>query len=335
MQTSFTPNNGNVPPAAIVCLKVILIFFPFAWFLGFFPPIDAFFLWLFEQCYIYIYGGTATATSMRLIVQLTTAVILSVIANYIPSDIAIVALLASFGYILSSIDFLFIVEWLHHLRVSSRVGPAKKSKSNKESNASSINDDPSSSTSPVVNQNSEQSGQTARNSREFPLNWKDWLFHLVMFVLNFAVALVIICVFNQVFTTTQTPFLIETILLYVCLATFVLCKICGDFQSVYWFFGLVRNPFYPKEAISAEVRSKKPKRNTSDKQHSVNGNRVLFKLLRYLRIILLRICAPLILCAVIAIDCHLNKVYNDKLLGFWRILIVLRAFRWVSLKFSI
>jgi hypothetical protein len=334
-----------VPLAAIICLKVILIFFPLAWFLGLFPPVDAFLLWLLEQCYIYIYGGNATATSLRLFVQLTVAVALSVVVNFIPSDIACVALLASFGYILSSVDFMFIVEWLHFLRTTSQNATIAPVVTNNTNLAESNNDSSSSSTAAIVQTTSHDTKSTIKvASREFPINWKDWLFHLAMFTSTLAISLIVVCVFNQVFTSTAqiTPFLTETVLLYICVALFILCKVCGDFQSVYWFYGLVRNPFYPKEAISTEVRvkSKSKKKKTPTvgstggsppKQYTVNGNRAFFKYIRYFRIVLLRICAPLILCAVIAIDCHLNKVYNDKVLGFWRILIVLRAFRWVSL----
>ena len=37
------------------------------------------------------------------------------------------------------------------------------------------------------------------------------------------------------------------------------------------------------------------------------------------------------MCAIISIDCSINKLYNDKVLGYWRIICVLRAFRWVRI----
>jgi hypothetical protein len=42
-----------------------MIGLPFMWFLGLLPPVDAFFLWLFEQAYIHLYGGSATAANLR------------------------------------------------------------------------------------------------------------------------------------------------------------------------------------------------------------------------------------------------------------------------------
>jgi hypothetical protein len=331
LKKSYAPNHGNIPSTAILCLKVLLIFFPIAWFLGFFPPIDAFFLWLLEQCYIHIYGGTATATSLRLLVQLTTAVIISVIVNYIPNDIACVALLATFGYILSSFDVLYIIEWLHHLRTTSKtatVVPAKKNSSSGDTNEKLVKD---------------SQPEKKKKSQEFPLVWQDWLFHIIMLPATICVSLLFIILFPKLFTaSSQVPFQVETVLLYIACGIFILCKACGDFGSVYWFFGLIRNPFYPKEAISTTATSVKPKKkkkksgdsSTSQQPkktdvYTVNKSRFLFRSARFIHTVLLRICAPLLLCAVISIDCSINKVYNDSQLGFWRVLIVLRAFRWV------
>ena len=62
---SFAPSNGNIPLLAIFWLKIIIIGLPIAWFFGLLPPIDSFFLWLFEQCYIHLYGGSASASNLR------------------------------------------------------------------------------------------------------------------------------------------------------------------------------------------------------------------------------------------------------------------------------
>ena len=272
------------------------------------------------------------------------AVILSVVANYIPSDIAIVAILSAFGYILSSIDFLVLIEWLYYLKKTSKsasVSPQKVFKYKTEQDPQTNSD--TSSTSKV---NLEPKESKKRKSCQCPMTWQDCMFHSIMVMATVVISVVIIVVFNLVFSNslTSTPFLIETILLYICIFIFIICKFCGDFQSVYLFYGLIRNPFFPKESISTTVpiqTTKKSKNNKSVKKelfkaekkkkpvYSINHHKPFFRLVKYIRIILIRFCAPLLLCAVISIDCHLNKVYNDKILGFFRILIVLRAYRWV------
>ena len=62
---SFSYANAQIPWFAIFWLKLVIIGLPFMWFFGLLPPVDAFFLWMFEQAYIHLYGGSASATNLR------------------------------------------------------------------------------------------------------------------------------------------------------------------------------------------------------------------------------------------------------------------------------
>ncbi|CAF0745830.1 unnamed protein product [Brachionus calyciflorus] len=288
-------SNAYIPINVIFYLKIFFSCLPVTWILGLLPPIDAFFLWLAEQSYIHLYGGTATATNLRLLFQLFISVIVSM-THFIPNDIAIVVIFSAFGYILSSIDLLFLNEWLIcEIKI-------KKSK-----------------IAPVIETKNSIGEQKIK--RKYPFNWKDCLYHLIMLILTITISVVIFTVFNAEFFSYEDPFLVETIMLYISIGIFIICKIFGDLQSVFLFFGLIRNPFYPKNSLSLNLSTKNPR--------TINQNKIFFRILKYIRLILLKIISPLVLCAVISIDCHLNKIYNDKIFGYWRTLVVLRAYRWI------
>lgn len=278
-------------------MKIFFTCLPLAWYFGLLPPVDAFILWFLEQCYIYLYGGTATASDSRLVFQVFLAVFVSM-AHFIPNNIAIVVLFTLFGYILSSIDILFIFEWIV---VKIQI---KKSK-----------------VAPI----DEIKEKSKKSVTTFPLNWKDWLYHFFILLFTMTISVVIFTVFDANFKSYETPFLIETILLYISIGVFLIVKISGDLQGVFLFFGLVRNPLYPKYALSRSL----PKQNSSTK--SINSDNKFLIVLKYIRLVLIKIISPLILTAVIAIDCSINKIYGDDELGYWRTLTVWRAYRWVSL----
>lgn len=280
----------------IFYLKIFFTCLPLVWYFGLLPPIDAFMLWFFEQCYIYLFGGTATASNLRLAIQLTLAVLVSM-SHFIPSSIVMVVIFTFFGYILSSIDFLFIFE-LILVKIqtkNSKITPSDQLKDKKKN-----------------------------IPKKFPLNWKDWLYHSLIVLLALAVSVVTFILFDLNFTSSDTPFLIETILLYISLGILIVIKITGDFQSVFIFFGLIRNPFYPKYALSQSISKKIPSPKT------INEGKIFFLILKYTRILLIKIIAPLILTTVVSIDCSINKIYGDKELSYWRTLTVWRAYRWVN-----
>ena len=249
-------------------------------------------LWFFEQCYIYLFGGTATASNLRLVFQLTLAVVVSM-AHFIPSSIAMVVIFTLFGYILSSIDILFIFE-LILVKIQT-----KKSK---------------------ITPNDQFKKKKKNVPKKFPINWKDWMYHFLILFLVITVSVVTFVMFDLNFTSSDTPFLVETVLLYISLGFLIIVKITGDLQSAFIFFGLVRNPFYPKYALSKQKFAAK----------TVNEGKFFFLILKYTRLLFIKILAPIILTTVISIDCSINKIYGDKKLSYWRTLTVWRAYRWVN-----
>lgn len=239
------------------------------------------------------------------------AIIVS-LSHFIPNDIAIVAILSGFGYILSSIDPFFIIESLRKKR--------NKRKVSLETNSSSSHDKISQSS---LDYEKISSGSTETIINDFPFSVVEWIYHIIMLILSIAVPVIIYSIFSASFGNQKriNQLDIEIILLYICIGLFVLSKILADLQRVYIFFGLIRNPFYPKNCISSTISNKK--------QLSINQNRKFFAFIKYLRLFILRFVGPLVLSAVISIDCYINGVYNHSF-GYWRTIIILRAFRWVT-----
>ncbi len=219
---------------------------------------------------------------------------------------AIIILFALFGYIFSSIDLLYMCELLYSFEV--------KRKSSKSGSIAPINSSSS-------NQVSIQNSSKKKISNPSLFNWYTVLYHLIMISLVIIISAVIFGVFTSVNLNKTTAFNIEQIMLYVGMGIFIICKLVADLQSVYIFFGLIRNPFYPKNCLSDSA--------VKSKQLSINQNKKFFKFLKYFRLGLLRFVVPFLLCSVISIDCYINKIYGDTTQSYWRTLVVLRAYRWI------
>ena len=245
--------------------------------------------------------------------QLTLAVIVS-LAHFIPSDLAIVIIFTVFGYILSSIDIIYICElfitWICN-RNSRSVAPT--SKLDTKSNI------------PYSNMNQNKSKQ---HTSEFPFNLIDWLYHIIMLILVVAFSTIIFALFSSNNVDKDTAFRIETYILYLCMGLFILSKIFADLQGVYVFFGLFRNPLYPKNCLSLNITKKANEKS----QLTINQKILFFRIIKNIRLLILRIATPLCLCVVISLDCYINKVYNTAQ-SYLRTIVVLRAFRWVKYNF--
>ena len=61
---SFQESNQAIIQT-IFWLKIVFTMLPVAWIFGILPPVDGLVLFVLEQCYIFIYGGTATANNLR------------------------------------------------------------------------------------------------------------------------------------------------------------------------------------------------------------------------------------------------------------------------------
>ncbi len=297
--TSLAQNQAVVD--TVFWLKIITCLLPIAWILGILPPIDGLVLFLLEQCYIFVYGGTATASNLRLFMQLFGSLLLSTV-YFLPSDLITAIILAAFGYIFASVDLLYIcgafLRFLKQKTSSRSVTPSDENASNSNSNKISINEPLYKST--------------------------DWLYHFIMLVLVIGCVVAVFLLLDSTKCPRSTSFVIQISLLYSGIGVFVLIKLLSDLQRVYCFFGLVRNPFYPKECLSSSLHASKKQIK------SINENKLHFKMAKYARVTLLRIVAPLLLCTIVSIDCQANGLFNDRLIGYWRTVCVLRAFRWVK-----
>ncbi len=301
--TSLISNQAVIN--TVFWLKIITSLLPIAWLFGVLPPIDGLVLFLLEQFYIFVYGGTATSNNLRLFMQLLGSLILSIV-YFIPNNLAIAIILAVFGYVFASVDLLYIFETILKF-LKRKVSSQSVTPSTNDANNSNLN---------------------KITTNEPIYKCLDWLYHSIMLVLIIGCVVSVILILDTTKCPRSTSLVIQTSLLYSGIAVFVLVKILGDLQRVYCIFGLIRNPFYPKECLSSSINSNK-------KQiESVNQNKLHFKIAKYTRISLLRIVTPLLLCTIISIDCQANGIYNDLLIGYWRIVCVLRAFRWVNKYFN-
>lgn len=236
---------------AIFWLKIVINCLPIAWLIGILPPIDAFFLYFFEQCYIHLYGGSATCTNLRLLIQLGLACVVS-LAHFIPNDLAILIIFAIFGYILSSIDLIFLTEQLIKSLISrKKIYPKDPSLEESES----------------------------KSADQISI-WKDLLYHFIMICLILLVSILSFQLLTNI-RDLDYAYSVEYIILHVCIGFFVLAKVLGDLQSVYIFFGMFRNPFYPTNCLNSPT----------DKYQivSINQDKIFFKITKYLRVIILRI----------------------------------------------
>ena len=229
---------------------------------------------------------------LRLFIQLLLIVIVS-LAHFIPNNLAILIIFVFFGYLLSSFDLILLIENVFKKLSYNSIYPADISNS-----------------------------ETNKN-KNLGLDWKDWLFHFIFISLVLITSIVSFLLSEQ--NASSYSLQIETTLLYIGIGIFIIVKILGDLQSVYIFFGIFRNPLFPKNCLNSSV--------TISQSVSINQHKLFFKIIKYIRIILIRIVTPILLSVVISIDCAINKIYNDVNFGYLRTICVLRAFRWVNLLF--
>lgn len=256
---------------------------PIAWIFGTLPPLDALILFLLEQCHVFAFGGSPVSSTIRLVIQIIGAALLSLVF-FIPNNLAIILLLANFGYIFASLDGGFL------LKKCIRVLKPK------------------------------QVNSKCHVPIESQYNWKDWTFHFVMIILVNLITVLTYILLKSSSANQAALFTLETSFLYAGLGLFVAIKLLGDVQRVYIIFGLIRNPFYPKNSLSAS--------SSSSTMKSVNEKRVAFTVVKYIRLVLLRIVAPCLLCAFVATDCVLYEL-NFNAFDYLQIICILRAFRWI------
>ena len=83
----------------------ILMTLPLIWFLGLLPPFEVLSLWIIEQCQIFLFGGTASISVLRTILQFVISLSQIILVGYFVSDVKIVMIISAVcGYFLS-LDF--------------------------------------------------------------------------------------------------------------------------------------------------------------------------------------------------------------------------------------
>ena len=224
------------------------------------PPTSGYYAILFIESQVKL--NTNWFHLKRLIMQLMAAAVLSLV-YFIPSDLAIILLLSGGGYLLSSIDFIYLFGCLWRLRTATRsvIIPVSNSRV-------LLNEKPSNRLAENV------------NSNEFPFSWKDWVYHTIMLCLTVLSVLVVYLTFQAYKVNEQDAFYVQTGLLYCGLGLFLIVKVCGDLQRVYVCFGLFRNPFYSQQCLSSSLKK--------EQKHSLNENKPVFKMLKFTRLVLIK-----------------------------------------------
>ncbi len=173
--------------------------------------------------------------------------------HFIPNDIAIVALLSIFGYLLSSVDIISKFRLI-------------KSK-NKVQNV--LSEDFARISSSII-----------PSKPALKTDHQEIIYHLIMIFLTITCSMLIYNLFTYYQLTASASFQVESALLYICLALFLVIKICSSLQNVYILFGFVRNPFYPKNGLNENL--------DTDFELTINYRKTFFQALKYIRIILLK-----------------------------------------------
>jgi hypothetical protein len=187
---------------------------------------------------------------------------------FIPNDIVNVALLSIFGYILSSIDLP---------RLFFTIKNKMNNKRNKVETTS--NDDEFARLSSPSQQSTNKTNFKEKNVLEKNDDLiKEIIYHLVMIALTISCSMI----FLNLITTLSSSiiFQIEIALLYTCIGLFIIINICSRLQAVYLFFGLIRNPLYPKYCMNEIV--------DNDYDLTINNRKKIFKIFKYIRICLLK-----------------------------------------------
>ena len=262
----FSYQTGTIPQIAVYWIKLFFLSLPILWSFGALPPFDAFFIYLIEQAYIHLFGGSASATNFRLIFQIFLSVILSMV-YFIPNNIIIIALLSLFGYILSSIDFIHLFFKI------------KEILNRKRNRVETISNDEFARISSPTSAITHQLEKDGNDDSVISIDTKALVYHILMIILTIACSMSIYNLFDSNYLTINVTFQIEIALLYACICLFVIITICSKLQNIY-LFGLFRNPLYPKYSLNETINA--------DYEFTINYRKKGFQVLKYIRIILLK-----------------------------------------------
>ena len=237
---------------------------PVLWSFGTLPPIDALFVHLIEQSFIHLFGGSATSSYSRLLFQILLSATLSMV-YFIPNDTLTVALLSVFGYLLSSVDLTRIVLLVKEKIVNKR-NKIETISSDQFARISSLNW--------PLNETNKKEVDLERNN----VFIKELIYHVLMIISTITCSMLIFNLFQNLEKTIRLQ--IQIALLYTCIGLLIIISIFSRLQNVYLFFGLIRNPLYPKSCLNEIV--------DTDYDLTINRRKLIFQILKFIRISLLK-----------------------------------------------
>nr|XP_034960042.1 pecanex-like protein 4 [Zootoca vivipara] len=247
-------------------LHVVFLCLPFLWTLGILPPLDALFLWGMEQVLEFGLGGSPMSSNTRLLLMFLISVGTAVASYFIPSTLGVVLFMTGFGFALSL-----------NLR---EIGFAFKCT--------------------VINCLASNKFTNASGCCGTQFGWREIVFYLTALTLALLEAGLLHSFLSpQAFSKTSLQAVVSYLLIALLLATWIL----GEIQAVY-LFGMLRNPFYPKDVMTVNVFVEKQKR---------------LKTIAVVRRILLAVVSPFAMIAFLSLDNslhHLPSVYVS--IGFSR-----------------
>ncbi|XP_063959020.1 pecanex-like protein 4 [Lytechinus pictus] len=221
-------------------LHVVFIFLPVLWCLGILPPIDALVLWLMEQTLVHFLGGSPMAGDLRCCLMFVISVIISVIANFIPTPLAIIVFSACLGYILS-LDLSILANQVmafikRCIQKPTNHSPSHKRKCSPEQDAL------------------EADTELNDAGLGWRFGWRELLINTCMVTVVGAVSGV--CVH---FSSSVAPSVVRG-LGYAVISLMMLVKIMGSCQQVFIFWGMFRNKLYPDSITSTQKYSSRKRK---------------------------------------------------------------------------
>ena len=196
---------------------------PLGWLLGVLPPVDCFLQWLGEEVLVRVFGGSPPSSSIRLTLHLLAATSQLALTSLSPAGHkhSLLIVCSVLGYALST-------NW-SHLGRARALCKFSKTKINPENKMESNNN---------TGQTTKTEGKPKKSSgvSEAVILLQELLTHIFLLT---------ICSLLSIFIT-EIPNMkgITLILGWIIVALQVVIKIIQESHKVYFFFGMIRSPFF-------------------------------------------------------------------------------------------
>ncbi|KAM9148857.1 pecanex-like protein 4 isoform 2-T4 [Pangshura tecta] len=245
-------------------LHIIFLFLPFLWALGILPPLDALFLWGMEQVLEFGLGGSPMSSNTRLLVMFLISAGTAIASYFIPSTVGVVLFMTGFGFILS-LNLSEIGLAFKHTVISH-----------------------------LASNKSKSSGPRIHSV------WREFFFYLTVLTVALIEASLLHHFAGFSAFSKASP---QAIVSYILIILLIVMWILREIQRVY-LFGIVRNPFYPKDVRTVTV--------------FMETQRRLMKV-GVVRRILLTLVSPFAMIAFLSLDSSLQSLHSVSIcIGFTR-----------------